>query len=44
MDSNAELLITVANRVTPIKYKFDKNINIYEVQAVIADAIANEGK
>lgn len=41
MDLNAELYITVANLSEPIKYTFSKDINIYEVQAVIADAIAN---
>lgn len=41
LDLNAELFITVANREEPIKYSFDKNCNIYEVQAIIADAIAN---
>ena len=44
MDLNAELFITVANLPEPIKYTFDKNVNIYEVQAVLADAIVNGGK
>lgn len=44
MDLNAELFITVANLPTPIKYTFDKNVNIYEVQAVLADAIQKQNK
>lgn len=44
MDLNAELFITVANSSVPLKYTFDKNVNIYEVQAVIADAIASAEK
>lgn len=44
MDLNAELFINVANLPEPIRYAFDKNVNIYEVQSVLADAIANNEK
>lgn len=40
MDLNAELFIWVANRADAITRTFDKNVNIYEVQAILADAIA----
>ncbi|MBO7429872.1 MAG: PH domain-containing protein [Spirochaetia bacterium] len=40
MDLNAELVICIPGMPLPLTYTFDKNINIYEVQAVLADAIA----
>jgi hypothetical protein len=42
MDLNAELFIWVANKPEPITRTFDKNVNIYEVQAILADAIAGD--
>ena len=42
MDLNAELFIWVANKSEPITRTFDKNVNIYEVQAILADAIAGD--
>ena len=42
MDLNAELFIWVANQVDAIRKTFDKNVNIYEVQAILADAIAGK--
>lgn len=39
MDLNAELYIYIASQQEPLVYTFDKNVNIYEVQAVLADAI-----
>ena len=44
MDLNAELVIYIPGVPVPLTYTFDKNINIYEVQAVLADAIAAAGK
>ncbi len=43
LDLSAELFIYVASRPEPITYKFSNNVNIYEVQAILSDAIANNG-
>jgi hypothetical protein len=40
LDLNAELNIWVASTPFAIKKTFNKDVNIYEVQAVLADAIA----
>ncbi|MDT4761733.1 PH domain-containing protein [Sphaerochaeta sp. PS] len=40
LDLNAELSIWVASTPFAIKKTFNKDVNIYEVQAVLADAIA----
>jgi len=42
LDLNAELNIWVASTPFAIKKTFNKNVNIYEVQAVLADAIASD--
>lgn len=41
LDLNAELNIWVASSPFAIKKTFNKDVNIYEVQAVLADAIAS---
>jgi len=40
LDLNAELNIWVASSPFAIKKTFNKDVNIYEVQAVLADAVA----
>jgi len=42
LDLNAELNIWVASTPFAIKKTFNKDVNIYEVQAVLADAIAGK--
>ena len=42
LDLNAELNIWVASTPFAIKKTFNKDVNIYEVQAVLADAIASD--
>jgi hypothetical protein len=39
-DLDAELKIWVSGSQNPIEKTFNKNVNIYEVQAILADAIA----
>lgn len=39
-DLDAELKIWVSGQQLPITKKFNKNVNIYEVQAILAQAIA----
>jgi hypothetical protein len=41
LDLNAELHIWTASSVWAIEKKFSKNVNIYEVQGILADAIAS---
>jgi hypothetical protein len=41
LDLNAELHIWVASAPFPIQKKFSKDVNIYEVQGILADAIAS---
>lgn len=40
MDLNAELHLFVASSPFPLTWTFSRSVNIYEVQSVIADAIA----
>ncbi|MDR2708936.1 MAG: PH domain-containing protein [Elusimicrobiota bacterium] len=40
LDFNAELSIWFSASKDPIEKKFNKNVNIYEVQGILADAIA----
>jgi hypothetical protein len=40
MDLNAELKIWVSSSPFAIEKKFNKDVNIYEVQGILADAIA----
>ncbi|MDR2553004.1 MAG: PH domain-containing protein [Treponema sp.] len=40
LDLDAELKIWVSGSQNPIEKKFNKSVNIYEVQAILADAIA----
>lgn len=35
-DLDAELKIWISGMDTPISYKFDKNLNIYQVQSILA--------
>ena len=42
MDLNAELYLYIASQPEPLVYTFDKNVNIYEVQAILADAIIGD--
>ena len=44
LDLNAELKIWVASSPFVIEKKFSKDVNIYEVQGILADAIASSGK
>ncbi|MDF2535809.1 MAG: hypothetical protein K0R18_1968 [Bacillales bacterium] len=39
-DLDAELKIWISGQQLPIVKKFNKNVNIYEVQAILAEAIA----
>lgn len=39
MDLNAELVIHVASQAEGLRYTFNSNVNIYEVQAILSDAI-----
>jgi hypothetical protein len=41
MDLDAELKIWVSGTQAPIEKKFSKSVNIYEVQGVLADFVAN---
>ena len=43
VDLNAELHLFVASSPFPLTWTFSRSVNIYEVQAVIADAIATFG-
>jgi hypothetical protein len=40
-DLDAELEIAVASRPNPIKLKFSKHVDVYEVQAVLASHVAS---
>ena len=44
LDLNAELKIWVSSSPFAIEKKFNKDVNIYEVQGILADAIASAGK
>ena len=44
LDLNAELKIWVSSSPFAIEKTFNKDVNIYEVQGVLADAIASAGK
>ena len=44
LDLNAELKIWVSSSPFAIEKKFSKDVNIYEVQGILADAIASAGK
>lgn len=44
LDLNAEFKVWVASSQFAIEKTFNKNVNIYEVQGVLADAIAAYGK
>jgi len=41
LDLDAELKIWLSGAALPIEKKFNKNVNIYEVQAILADAIVS---
>jgi hypothetical protein len=40
-DLDAELKIWLSGNPNPIEKKFNKSVNIYEVQSILADAIAS---
>lgn len=44
LDFDAELKITVSGQDNEIKKRFNKNVNIYEVQAILTEAIINYSK
>ena len=44
LDLDAELKIWLSGSPMPIEKKFNKNVNIYEVQATLAEAIVAAGK
>lgn len=44
LDLDAELKIWVSGLGLPIEKKFNKSVNIYEVQSVLAEAIARSSK
>lgn len=44
LDLDAELKIWVSGQSLPIQKRFNKSVNIYEVQSVLADAIIKFGK
>jgi hypothetical protein len=44
LDLNAELKIWVSSSPFAIEKKFSKDVNIYEVQGILADTIASAGK
>lgn len=44
MDLDAELKIWISGQPLPIEKKFNKSVNIYEVQYILAEAIVSYGK
>lgn len=44
LDLDAELKIWLSGTQTPIEKKFNKSVNIYEVQAILAEAIVAAGR
>lgn len=44
LDLDAELKIWISGETGPIEKKFNKAVNIYEVQSVLAEAIVSAGK
>ena len=44
LDLNAELFIWIASSPFSIQKTFNKNVNIYEVQSILADAISEFAK
>jgi hypothetical protein len=44
LDLNAELKIWISSSPFAIEKTFNKDVNIYEVQGILADAIASSGK